>query len=151
MRKFSDAVGGDNDLSRRVIDYLCTNYAKKKDLMYYVTDSTGRKKAFHVHMQYRNQLKAYSKMLFDPFRRHERIVICCPYAERGTLETTVAQMNFFKWAIENKVLDWLNEPSNLKKVEEDMAQSVKHKKKGISTTVQKGTKHYNVNVTVRFL
>ena len=91
MKKLVNILEKEGELSRRVLDFLCTNYAKKNDVTYYITDRSGKKTPFHLHIQYRNQLKAYSKMLFDPFRRHERINIACPYTESKKLETTVAQ------------------------------------------------------------
>jgi hypothetical protein len=50
-----------------------------------------------ISMDYHLQLKAYTRRLFDPFRRSERVVLC--YRDRS-FETTLGQMNFFKWLIE---------------------------------------------------
>lgn len=44
---------------------------------------------------YHAQLKAYTRRLFDPFRRQARIVV-----EGRGFDTTIGQMNFFKWLIE---------------------------------------------------
>ena len=162
MKKLVNILEKEGELSRRVLDFLCTNYAKKNDVMYYITDRSGKKTPFHLHIQYRNQLKAYSKMLFDPFRRHERITIQCPYTESKKLETTVAQLNFFRWAIEHKVLDWINDPSNLKKVEKDMTtttqirkkekQSEENKKrKELSKNLNRSARTHNVKITVSFI
>ena len=84
-------------ISLRIIDYLCTNYAKNECVLYYLQPKD--KSPFNLYLQYRSQLKAYSKMQFDPFRRHNRISIVCKHTENKKLETTVAQLNFFKWAI----------------------------------------------------
>ena len=152
MKTFANVATNEHDLSRRILDFLCTNYAKKYHLMYYITDSQGKKKAFNLYLQYRNQLKAYSKMLFDPFRRHERIIISCPFTQTGKLETTVAQMNFFKWLIENNVLEWIQNPKNMKDVENEMALYLKEKKQTKAKNKSKNNviRQYNVNVTVRF-
>lgn len=45
--------------------------------------------------EYHAQLKAYTRRLFDPFRRQARIVV-----EGRGFDTTIGQMNFFKWLIE---------------------------------------------------
>lgn len=45
--------------------------------------------------EYHAQLKAYTRRLFDPFRRQSRVVV-----EGRGFDTTVGQMNFFKWLIE---------------------------------------------------
>ena len=98
-------------------------------------------------------------MLFDPFRRHERITIACPLSEKKRLETTVAQLNFFKWAIESKVLDWINKADNLKKVENDMTKTMHEKKtkpdikkkREICKSLNKVSKAHNVKITVSFV
>jgi hypothetical protein len=162
MKKLVNILEKEGELSRRVLDFLCTNYAKKNDVMYFLTDSNGKKVPFHLHIQYRNQLKAYSKMLFDPFRRHERIILSCPLVETKKLNTTVAQLNFFRWAIEYKVLDWINDASNLKKVENDMTATTQvrkkeklseenKKRKELSKNLNRSARTHNVKITVSFV
>jgi hypothetical protein len=56
-------------------------------------------------MNYKNQLKAYSKKLFDPFCRRERISFQIPGHE--AFLTTVGKLNFFRWAIEKGILDYI--------------------------------------------
>jgi protein required for attachment to host cells len=60
-------------------------------------------------------LKAYSKRFLDSFCRWERISI--PYGD-GQLVTTIGQLNFFKWAIENKILEYIEE--HYEEIEQDM-------------------------------
>jgi hypothetical protein len=71
---------------------------------------------FKVFNSYKLELKAYSKIRFDPFSRRERIMI--PYADETYLETTIGQLNFFKWAIDNRVLEYIEE--NYDAIEADM-------------------------------
>ena len=61
-------------------------------------------------------MKAYSKRRFDPFCRWERISI--PYKGDNFIETTIGQLNFFKWAIENQVIKYIEE--NYETIEKDM-------------------------------
>ena len=61
-------------------------------------------------------MKAYSKKRFDPFCRWDRISI--PYKTDTCIETTIGQLNFFKWALENKVVDYIEE--NYETIEKDM-------------------------------
>lgn len=162
MKKLVDIIDKEGDLSRRVLDFLCTNYAKKHDVMYYITDSNKKRVPFRLHIQYRNQLKAYSKLLFDPFRRHERITLPCNFTETKKLETTVAQLNFFRWAIEHKVIDWITDPVNLKKVEADMTSTTVtrkkerekeqiKKRKELSKNLNRSARTHNVQITVSFV
>jgi hypothetical protein len=61
-------------------------------------------------------LKAYAKRNFDPFCRWERITI--PYDSENYMETTIGQLNFFKWAIENKIIQYIQD--NYTDIEDDM-------------------------------
>ena len=71
---------------------------------------------FKVFHSYKLELKAYSKVRFDPFSRRERIMI--PYKDNTCLQTTIGQLNFFKWAIENQVLEYIEK--NYGEIEADM-------------------------------
>jgi hypothetical protein len=53
------------------------------------------------------------------------------WGPNGDITTTLAQLNFFKWAIENRVLDYIE--GHLKEIEVDMNTNIrpgKEKKKG---------------------
>ena len=148
MQILVQCVQKKGNVSLRIIDYLCTNYSKNECVLYNL--STKDKSPFNLYLQYRSQLKAYSKMQFDPFRRHNRISIQCKYTESNMLETTVAQLNFFKWAIENKVIDYIENETNRKKIEKHMmSNSIKNTKTQVKELSGK-TKRHNIHVTVTF-
>jgi hypothetical protein len=71
---------------------------------------------FKVYDDYKLKLKAYGKQRFDPFCRWDRISI--PYKNGQFIETTIGQLNFFKWALENKVINYIE--SNYGDIEKDM-------------------------------
>jgi hypothetical protein len=83
-----------------------------------------------VYNDYKLKLKAYSKKRFDPFCRWERITI--PYNENNHMETTIGQLNFFKWAIENNIIDYIK--NNYENIEKDMNErnSISKKKKELN-------------------
>ena len=138
LSKIMQIVHGKSRISLRIIDWFVTNYAKKHFVVYdpravtrnpatgtatatatdgeecssgyvrmdngdMVYDSSGRFKVFN---DYKMKLKAYSKKRFDPFCRWSRIQI--PFDEETTMETTLGQLNFFKWAIEHRVLEYID-------------------------------------------
>ena len=123
-------VNGNSNISLRIIDWFVTNYSKKNNISYYIDqtikDNHGNKttipKQFIVYLNYKSQLKAYSKKQFDPFCRRERISFY--YDNDNELITTVGQLNFFRWAIENGVIDYIN--LHLDDVEKDMNLSVRN-------------------------
>jgi hypothetical protein len=105
-------VNGESPISLRIIDWFVTNYAKMNDTLYDLPD----KHRFRVYNDYKLNLKAYSKRRFDPFCRWKRITV--PYSEDKSIITTIGQLNFFKWAIENCILDYIRE--NFDEIEADM-------------------------------
>jgi len=108
-------ITGESNISLRIVDWFATNYAKKNFTLYTLSSEMGQKR-FKVYVDYKLKLKAYSKNRFDPFCRWERISI--PYKGDKWIETTIGQLNFFKWTIENKVLDYIEE--HYTEIEQDM-------------------------------
>ena len=80
-------------ISLRKLEWFVTNYSKAKQVTY--TAPNG--KMFTVHVAYKSSLDGYSKKLFDPFCRTERIQF------KG-LTTTVAQLNFLRWCLTNGIV-----------------------------------------------
>jgi hypothetical protein len=134
LQKMSNIINGNSRLSLRIIDWFVTNYAKKNDVIYKNNVSISKyKRSFRVYNEYKLKLKAYGKMKFDPFCRWTRITI--PYDNDHFMETTIGQLNFFKWAIENEILEYIEE--NYDKIEADMntRNSTSRRKKKSPTTV----------------
>ena len=106
-------INGESKISLRIIDWFATNYAKKYYTVYQIPNTERR---FKVYVDYKLKLKAYSKKRFDPFCRWDRITI--PYKDGTFIQTTIGQLNFFKWAIENDVVNHIEE--NYQTIENDM-------------------------------
>jgi hypothetical protein len=106
-------INGESKISLRIIDWFATNYAKKYYTLYSI-HTTGRR--FKVYVDYKLKLKAYSKKRFDPFCRWDRINV--PYKDDKYIQTTIGQLNFFKWALENDVIRYIEE--NYANIEKDM-------------------------------
>lgn len=122
LTRIMDIISGKSNISLRIVDWFVTNYAKKYYTQYYLPVITGilrnsvEDTKFKVYDRYKLQLKAYSKKRFDPFCRWDRISI--PYEEDKYIETTIGQLNFFKWAIENRILEYIQD--NYGEIEADM-------------------------------
>lgn len=89
-------------ISLRNLEWFITNYSKKHNLSYETND--GR--IFSVHCAYKSSLDGYSKKLFDPFCRADKIVYSVP-GTTDEIHTTVAQLNFIRWCIRNKIVDYI--------------------------------------------
>ncbi len=99
-------------VSIRKLEWFISVYSKKHNTEYKVKDKT-----FNVYNSYKNeQLKSYSKKYFDFFRRNNTIDV--KISDKEILQTTVAQMNFFKWAMENNIIDYVIK--NLQKINKEM-------------------------------
>ena len=121
---------GTSEISLRLIDWFVTNYAKQNNISYIF-----QSQEFLVYTNYKSQLKAYSKKLFDPFCRRERIM----FQIQGypMFQTTVGKLNFFRWAIEKGVLDYIK--LNLATIEKAMNASVKQQQKERKTVSESTT------------
>ena len=153
-------INGESNISLRIIDWFATNYAKKHFTVYEVKE--GRR--FKVYIDYKLKLKAYSKKRFDPFCRWERISI--PYKDDCVVQTTLGQLNFFKWAIENRVIQYIEE--NYSHIERDMnsrnstaknnntnasstnKNKTRKKREELSISAAKSIKKENVHIKVTF-
>jgi hypothetical protein len=91
---------GDAPLSLRIIDWFVTKYSRKNFVRYPLNGQD-----FLVYLSYKGQLKAYSKQYFDPNCRRERIMFKIPNQEQ--FMTTIGKLNFFRWALESKILDYI--------------------------------------------
>ncbi len=114
-------IEGTSKISLRILDWFVTNYSKKFNTTY-VIENKKVQKNFTVYIAYKSQLKGYQKKQFDPFCRRERI----RFIVHGGKEviTTVGQLNFFRWAIENKILRYIND--HYVDIEKDMNESLKN-------------------------
>ena len=95
MDRILPIINGEAKISLRLIDWFATNYSKKNYTVYILKDSAGKEKRFKVYIDYKLKLKAYSKRRFDPFCRWDRITV--PYKDDCHIQTTIGQLNFFRW------------------------------------------------------
>lgn len=124
----ADVLEKKTNYSLRVVEWFISNYSKRHNTVYLV-----RGQPFNVYSSYKNgQLKSFSKKQFDLFRRSQRFNM--QVSPGRSIDTTVAQLNFFKWAIDNGVLVYVE--NNFDKIKKDMDTSLKTSKKPIKKTSQ---------------
>ena len=115
LEKMLNIINGKSKISLRIVDWFATNYSKKNYTVYQI-EKDNIFERFKVYNDYKLNLKAYSKKRFDPFCRWERITI--PYKDNTHIQTTLGQLNFFKWALENKVVEFIED--NYDTIDDDM-------------------------------
>lgn len=132
INKMMATINGETNISLRIVDWFVTNYAKKNYTVYHLPNQNNTR--FKVYNDYKLKLKAYAKKRFDPFCRWDRISI--PYDNETNVETTIGQLNFFKWAIENKIIEYIKE--HYDEIEDDMnnRNSTSKNKSAVSTDTE---------------
>ena len=162
LDKMLKIITGDSKISLRIVDWFATNYAKKYYTLYTIEQSVDNiTRRFKVYDDYKLKLKAYSKRRFDPFCRWDRISI--PYTNGKFIETTIGQLNFFKWALENKVVEYIE--TNYDTIEKDMNarnstskrkelvvdnSKTRKKREELSISATKSIKKEKVEIVVQF-
>lgn len=158
--KILPIINGEHKVSLRLIDWFVTNYSKKYYTTFNITSKSGNARRFKVYVDYKLKLKAYSKKRFDPFCRWDRITI--PYGENTSIQTTLGQLNFFRWALEYRILDFIEK--NLVDIENDMNKrnsssknrgtksgaKTRKKRKELSVSATKSIKKEEVEIIVKF-
>ena len=141
MDKMLTIINGESTISLRIVDWFATNYAKQNFTIYNVNNSR-----FKVYIDYKLKLRAYSKKRFDPFCRWDRINI--PYKDGQYIQTTIGQLNFFKWALENNVIHYIEE--HYIEIEADMNKrnsTSKRKKSSSSSKTRKRREELSVSAS----
>lgn len=119
-----------NDVSLRLIDWFTTNYAKKHNTRVKTKYGTY----INVYIEYKNQLKAFSKRQFDPFCRRDRITFT---RDSCNINTTIGQLNFFRWAFYNNIVEYVKTHNSA--IEIDMLDAINR-----SSSNSKGSKRSHI-------
>tara|TARA_B100000902_G_C27302305_1_gene913535 strand:- start:680 stop:1306 length:627 start_codon:yes stop_codon:yes gene_type:complete len=151
VEKILPIVTGSSDISLRVLDYFVTNYAKNNNII--IKDKLNN---YNVYQDYKNKLKSYNKRFFDPFCRINKKNMTNKIAFKYDNEndkfivTTIGQLNFFRWAIKNKIIDYVVRDHD--KINNDMNNLNANKKKyKINNTLDETKKEkYILNTTINF-
>jgi hypothetical protein len=139
-------ISSESNISLRLLDWLVTNYAKKYNISYLT--KSGRD--VNIYLRYKCNLRAYNKKMFDPFCRWKKIQFM-------GIPTTVGQLNFFHWAIEDEILDYLE--TNYEAVQKDMdecsttiqpKEGERRKRHELSRSATKSVQMCDIRVPVKF-
>jgi hypothetical protein len=148
LNKILPIVTGTSELSLRVLDYFVTNYSKNNSI------NLGNKNdtKYNVYHDYKNKLKSYNKRFFDPFCRINKKnitnKIAFKYDDEKYIVTTIGQLNFFRWAIRNKIIDYVI--NDLENINNEM-NNYNCKKKIFKTKYEeKAEKDINLTTVINF-
>ena len=131
----------DNDQpSLRVIDHLVTRFARERGVCY---DVPGSDIPVHLYLAHRAELDRYGKAHIDPFARTDKHqagkeVFVSPNGDGRQVIATAKQLNFIRWAIRNRVIDYAT--AYLSDIRANLPAAAK-KKRARSTAIDSMNKH----------
>jgi len=117
----------------------------------FVQEQAGEIDTLHDKLK----LKAYSKKRFDPFCRWEKTII--PYKSNQFIQTTIGQLNFFKWILDHQILDYIQE--HYDSIEQDMSlrntskpktEKNRKKREELSIFASKSIKKESIEISLHF-
>jgi hypothetical protein len=151
LDKILNILNGESEISLRIIDWFVTNYSKQQ----YTIKMLSNGKRLKVYDDYKLKLKAYSKKRFDPFCRWDKIIV--PYKSKF-IQTTIGQLNFFKWVIENEIIEYIE--ANYDDIEADMnlrnsaakpkTEKCRKKREELSISASKSIKKELIEISLTF-
>lgn len=166
MTKMVSIINGESEISLRVLDWFVTKYSKKR----IECGQSKESEVFDIRISYKSQLKAYKKRYFDPFRRRKKFYyhfdgkkIVSGDQDITCVETTLGQLNFFKWAISNDILTYvetnigqitkamnLSNKEDKKRRTSDEKPEKKNNKKTVKINAIKTTKQDEIEIVLTF-
>lgn len=123
-----EIINGESNISIRLLDWFVVYFSKKRNTIYRIK-SHESESIFNVNIEYKNQLNGYSKQYFDPFCRKKKVMFKYAgyYKNKSNtvikFVTSIGQLNFFQWAIRNKVIHYVN--LHFDEIEADMKETYK--------------------------
>jgi hypothetical protein len=162
LEKILNIINGESQISLRLIDWFATNYSKKYFTVYMLKRGNGEEYRFKVYIDYKLKLKAYSKKRFDPFCRWDRINI--PYKNDSYIQTTIGQLNFFRWVLDNKIIEYIekhyddinkdmnkrNSTTKNRKDKDSKGKQTRKTREELSVSASKSIKREEIEIVVSF-
>lgn len=108
-QKYQNIIHGKAPFSLRDIDWFVTHMASRSNEVFIY-----KGKIIDVGLEYKDALRSYSKHKFDSFKRKASSEQCMCLEDK--------QRNFFRWAFEKKIVDYVE--LHLKDIKDDMAQNM---------------------------
>lgn len=152
-------IDGHSAVSLRDLDWLVTNYAKRNNIVYtWQVHPDEPVQLINVRNLYKNWLPVWKRKLFDSFRRRQRLYFVF---DGEVHQTTVAQLNFLRWADMYGVLHYLEQnltdiAANMKhrmqqnREEEPIKKGKRRRRRELSKAPDQRCFVYNVSIRVQF-
>lgn len=107
IQRMIDIINGEHTISLRFLDWFVTRYCDLYKTTIIVKENTANDNYsnFNINISYAAQLKSVTKKYFDPFKRNNKFYFTLEKQKISFL-TTLGQLNFFRWAISNDIINY---------------------------------------------
>lgn len=105
IQKMVDIINGSHLVSLRFLDWFVTRYCYLYKTTINVANKFCTQHNFNINISYKAQLKSFTKNYFDPFKRKKKFIYSLDKCNISFL-TTLGQLNFFRWAITNDIINY---------------------------------------------
>lgn len=109
IHKIIDIINRKSKISLRLIEWFVSKYSQNHMIEIY--DNNGA--PLNIYNSYHIKTKVYEKKYFDLFRRVNVINYKFKNNDNMEIETTISQLNFFKWLLENNIYKYIEDNREL--------------------------------------
>lgn len=103
--KIIDIINRKSNISLRLIEWFVSKYSQSHIIDIYTSEGLP----FNIYNSYHIKTKVYEKKYFDLFRRVDVMQYKFKNNDKMTITTTVSQLNFFMWLIENNIFKYIED------------------------------------------
>lgn len=109
VQKMVNIINNEDTISLRLLNWFAMKYSATMMALDFV-NSDGKIELFDVKISYRARLNTHSKRYFDPFRRGRKFDYEYDKTDKSrAVETTLCQLNFFRWMFMHDLMDYVEE------------------------------------------
>lgn len=123
INKMINIINNCDNISLRLLNWFAMKHSATMEALE-IVDNDGSIKLFDVKISYKARLWTHSKKYFDPFRRGKRFDY--HFDENTCIETTLCQLNFFRWLFLHDLMNYVEEYYD--KLKQKMGHFEKNKK-----------------------
>lgn len=105
LERIIPIINRESKVSLRVIEWFITTYARDRCVMCPMYSNNKIVGYTQVYINYKSTLKSFRGRHFGIFKRSDKILL--DWGSDSKLITTIGQLNFFKWAIETQILQFI--------------------------------------------
>ena len=131
-------IENENIISLRMLNWFAMKHSATMQPLEITNDEDSKVELFDVKISYRARLNTHSKKYFDPFRRGRKFDYHYDKTDKNKMvETTICQLNFFRWLLMHDLLDYVEEHFNELKNKMGSFNNVEKKKKEVKKEKEK--------------